>query len=80
MERIPGFEPRRVDYMAPPSAYLDQRAEVHYFGCGRHREVLRPGERGSPTCPKCGPGDLTYDGWGEKLRPSYRQSWTERGS
>lgn len=80
MERIPTFAPRRVDAPAQASDYARQRVETHYFGCGRHREVLAPGERSSPFCPKCGPGDLTYDGWGEKLRPSYRQSWTSRRS
>jgi len=72
MERIPGFTPRKVDRAESPRAYLDQRVELHYFGCGRHREVLRPGEWATPTCPKCGPGDLSYDGWGERLRPSWR--------
>ncbi len=75
MERIPGFTPRRVDAPATYEDYARQRVEVHYFGCGRHREVLYPGNRSSTFCPKCGPGDLSYDGWGERLRPSWRPSW-----
>lgn len=78
MERIPGFTPRRVDTPDRADLYMKQRVEVHYFGCGSHREVIVPGERSSPYCPKCGPGDLSYDGWGENLRPSYRPSWTSR--
>ena len=46
--------------------------ELHYFGCGVHREVLYPGDVSSTFCPTCGPGDLSYDGWGERLRPSWR--------
>lgn len=76
MERIPGFTPRRVVLGEGADAYMAQRYEVHYFGCGRHREVLAPGERSSTFCPKCGPGDLSYDGWGERLRPSWRPDWT----
>ena len=76
MERIPGFTPRRVAAPARAEDYMSQRVEVHYFGCGTHREVLAPGDRSSVFCPKCGPGDLSYDGWGERLRPSFRSDWT----
>lgn len=72
MERIPGFTPRRVDVPDRPDLYMRQRYEIHYFGCGAHREVIAPGEESTPYCPKCGPGDESYDHWGEKLRPSWR--------
>ena len=72
MERIPGFAPRRVGLGEDASAYMSQRVELHYFGCGRHREVIVPGDVSTSLCPKCGPGDLSYDGWGERLRPSWR--------
>ena len=72
MERIPGFAPRRVGKGEGGDAYLRQRVELHYFGCGTHREVIYPGDVSTTYCPKCGPGDLSYDGWGERLRPSWR--------
>ena len=74
METIPGYTPRRPALGEGPDAWYAERLELHYFGCGVHREVLAPGELATPTCPKCGPGDLSYDGWGERLRPSWRAS------
>jgi hypothetical protein len=72
MEKIPGFTPRRIEPGEDPDTFRRAEPKLHYFGCGAHREVLYPGELASPTCPKCGPGDLSYDGWGERLRPSWR--------
>jgi hypothetical protein len=72
MEKIPGFTPRRIAPGEDPQAFHDAEPRLHYFGCGTHREVLYPGEVATTFCPKCGPGDLSYDGWGEALRPSWR--------
>ena len=72
MERIPGFTPRRIAPGENPGWFRYGEPKLHYFGCGRHREVLWPGEQASTYCPKCGPGDLTFDGWGEGMRPSWR--------
>ena len=74
METIPGYTPHRPRYGEPVEAWYRERVELHYFGCGIHREVLAPGELATPHCPKCGPGDLRYDGWGEKLRSSWGTS------
>jgi hypothetical protein len=72
MERIPGFTPRRVAPGETAQARWDEAPRIHYFGCGNHREVLYPGETATTYCPKCGPGDESYAGWSEKLRPSWR--------
>ena len=72
MERIPGFTPRRVAPGESPLVRWNEAPRIHYFGCGRHREVLGPTETATTFCPKCGVGDGSYAGWHEKLRPSWR--------
>ena len=72
MERIPGYTPRRAAPWEDPVDHWYAQPKLHYVGCGTHREVLEPGEIATTYCPTCGPGDLSYDGWGERLRPSWR--------